>query len=118
MAEPLLAIYNVSKRFGGLRAVDAASLFAEEGRITALIGPNGAGKTTLFAMIAGFLQADAGEIHYTGRDITEGGTAIPYWMEDPHLRQEYEERLKAEGVENRMRPEYYERDYRGLLPQE
>jgi len=70
MAEPLLAIYNVSKRFGGLRAVDAASLFAEEGRITALIGPNGAGKTTLFAMIAGFLQADAGEIHYAGRDIT------------------------------------------------
>jgi branched-chain amino acid transport system ATP-binding protein len=70
MAEPLLAIYNVSKRFGGLRAVDTASLFAEEGRITALIGPNGAGKTTLFAMIAGFLQADAGEIHYAGRDIT------------------------------------------------
>jgi branched-chain amino acid transport system ATP-binding protein len=70
MAEPLLATYNVSKRFGGLRAVDAASLFAEEGRITALIGPNGAGKTTLFAMIAGFLQADAGEIRYAGRDIT------------------------------------------------
>jgi branched-chain amino acid transport system ATP-binding protein len=70
MAEPLLAIHNVSKRFGGLRAVDAAALFAEEGRITALIGPNGAGKTTLFAMIAGFLKADAGEIHYAGRDIT------------------------------------------------
>ena len=70
MAEPLLAIYNVSKRFGGLRAVDAASLFAEEGRITALIGPNGAGKTTLFAMIAGFLKADVGEVHYAGRNIS------------------------------------------------
>jgi branched-chain amino acid transport system ATP-binding protein len=69
MAEPLLAVYKVSKRFGGLKAVDAAALFAEEGRITALIGPNGAGKTTLFAIIAGFLQADSGEIHYDGRDI-------------------------------------------------
>jgi branched-chain amino acid transport system ATP-binding protein len=69
MAEPLLAVYNISKRFGGLKAVDAASLFAEQGRITALIGPNGAGKTTLFAMIAGFLQADAGDLHYDGRDI-------------------------------------------------
>jgi branched-chain amino acid transport system ATP-binding protein len=70
MAEPLLAVYNASKRFGGLKAVDAASLFAEEGRITALIGPNGAGKTTLFAMIAGFLKPDAGDIHYAGRIIT------------------------------------------------
>jgi ABC-type branched-subunit amino acid transport system ATPase component len=70
MTEPLLAVYNVSKRFGGLRAVDAASLFAEEGRITALIGPNGAGKTTLFAMIAGFLRPDGGSVHYAGEDIT------------------------------------------------
>jgi branched-chain amino acid transport system ATP-binding protein len=69
MAEPLLAVYNVSKRFGGLRAVDAASLFAEQGRITALIGPNGAGKTTLFAIIAGFLRPDSGEVHYAGRGI-------------------------------------------------
>jgi branched-chain amino acid transport system ATP-binding protein len=69
MGEPLLAVYNVSKRFGGLTAVDAASLFAEENRITALIGPNGAGKTTLFATIAGFLKPDAGEIHFDGHDI-------------------------------------------------
>jgi branched-chain amino acid transport system ATP-binding protein len=70
MAEPLLAVYNVSKRFGGLLAVDNASLFAEGSRITALIGPNGAGKTTLFAMIAGFLNPDSGAVHYAGRDIT------------------------------------------------
>ena len=69
MAEPLLAVYNVSKRFGGLLAVDSASLFAEEGRITALIGPNGAGKTTLFAMISGFLAPNAGQIRYAGQDI-------------------------------------------------
>jgi branched-chain amino acid transport system ATP-binding protein len=69
MAEPLLAVYNVSKRFGGLLAVNEASLFAEEGRITALIGPNGAGKTTLFAMITGFLRPNSGAVHYQGRDI-------------------------------------------------
>ena len=56
MAEPLLRVENVSKRFGGLLAVDQASLTAERGRITALIGPNGAGKTTLFSIIAGFLK--------------------------------------------------------------
>ena len=69
MAEPLLAVYNVSKRFGGLKAVDAASLFAEENRITALIGPNGAGKTTMFAIIAGFLRPDAGDLHFAGQNI-------------------------------------------------
>ena len=69
MAEPLLAVYNVSKRFGGLKAVDSASLFAEGGRITALIGPNGAGKTTLFAAIAGFLKPDDGRIHFDGTDV-------------------------------------------------
>ena len=61
-----------------------------------------------------------GEKHtdYTGRDIPEGGTAIPYWMEDPFIREEYETRLKAEGVENRMRPEYYDKNYKGPLPTE
>ena len=60
MAEPLLRVENVSKRFGGLLAVDRASFAAEPGRITALIGPNGAGKTTLFSMVSGFLRADRG----------------------------------------------------------
>ncbi len=69
MAEPLLQVENVSKRFGGLLAVNQASLAAEAGRITALIGPNGAGKTTLFAMIAGFLAPTEGRIVYDGADI-------------------------------------------------
>jgi branched-chain amino acid transport system ATP-binding protein len=54
MVEPLLAVDNVSCWFGGLKAVDGASLSAPPGRITALIGPNGAGKTTLFSIISGF----------------------------------------------------------------
>ena len=51
MAEPLLSVDRVSCRFGGLLAVNAASLTAPAGRITALIGPNGAGKTTLLQYI-------------------------------------------------------------------
>ena len=70
MAEPLLRVEQVSKRFGGLLAVDRASLAAEAGRITALIGPNGAGKTTLFSIITGFLPPSEGRIVYADDDIT------------------------------------------------
>ena len=42
-------------------------------------------------------------------DIPEGGTAIPYYMEDPYLREEYAAKLKAEGVENRMEPDFYKK---------
>ena len=70
MAEPLLRVAGVCKRFGGLLALDNASFIAETGRITALIGPNGAGKTTLFAIIAGFSPPSRGRIFYAGADIT------------------------------------------------
>ncbi len=70
MAEPLLIVDAVSRRFGGLLAVNAASLSAEAGRITALIGPNGAGKTTLFSLISGFLKPSAGRVRYAGDDVT------------------------------------------------
>ena len=70
MAEPLLSVEQVSRRFGGLLAINGASLSAENGRITALIGPNGAGKTTLFAVISGFLKPSAGRIRYGGQDVT------------------------------------------------
>jgi branched-chain amino acid transport system ATP-binding protein len=68
-ARALLRVDQVSKRFGGLTAVDRASFAAPAGRITALIGPNGAGKTTLFAIIAGFLPASEGRVLYDGADI-------------------------------------------------
>jgi branched-chain amino acid transport system ATP-binding protein len=67
--EPLLRVENVSKRFGGLLAVDQASFTAEQGRITALIGPNGAGKTTLFAIISGFLPPSEGCVFYDGANV-------------------------------------------------
>jgi len=70
VAEPLLSVEGVSRRFGGLLAVNAASLSADAGRITALIGPNGAGKTTLFSLISGFLRPSAGRVRYAGDDVT------------------------------------------------
>jgi branched-chain amino acid transport system ATP-binding protein len=70
MAEPLLRVQRVFKRFGGLLAVDDASLAVKAGRITALIGPNGAGKTTLFSLISGFLAPSEGRIFYRGADVT------------------------------------------------
>lgn len=70
MAEPLLRIEHISKRFGGVLAVDDVSLGVEAGRITALIGPNGAGKTTLFSIVSGFLPPSAGRVHYRGVDVT------------------------------------------------
>ncbi len=68
-ARPLLEIAAVSKRFGGLVAVDGASFDVRRGSITALIGPNGAGKSTLFNVVSGFVRADAGEVLLDGQSI-------------------------------------------------
>jgi len=65
----VITVDNVSKSFGGLKAISNCSLEVETGTITGLIGPNGAGKSTLFAMIAGFLKPDSGEILLEGRNI-------------------------------------------------
>ncbi len=66
----LLRIDNVSKSFGGLKAVDDVSFSIEKGEIVGLIGPNGAGKTTLMNLIGGFYQVSAGKIALDGVDIT------------------------------------------------
>ena len=66
----MLSVTSVTKRFGGLVAVDNASLEVAPGSITGLIGPNGAGKTTLFTLIAGFEQPSSGAIRFDGADVT------------------------------------------------
>ncbi len=66
----MLTVNAVTKRFGGLVAVDAASLQVAPGSITGLIGPNGAGKTTLFTLIAGFETPSSGTILFDGQDVT------------------------------------------------
>jgi len=70
VAETLLRVADVSKTFGGLKAVSRVSLDVPQGSLTALIGPNGAGKTTLFALMSGFIAADEGRIELAGQDIT------------------------------------------------
>ncbi|TVQ39653.1 MAG: ABC transporter ATP-binding protein [Geminicoccaceae bacterium] len=66
----LLRVTDVSKRFGGLLAVDACHFDIREGSITGLIGPNGAGKTTLFNIIAGVFPPSGGRITFAGEDVT------------------------------------------------
>ncbi len=66
----MIRIAGVSKRFGGVVAVDGVNLEIAEGSITGLIGPNGAGKTTLFNLIAGALAPDTGRIFLGGEEIT------------------------------------------------
>ena len=66
----LLRLSDVSRRFGGVSAVDQVSFEVAAGGVSAIIGPNGAGKTTLFNLISGFLAPDHGRIELDGRDIT------------------------------------------------
>jgi len=65
----LLSVEGLSKRFGGLQAVDHVSFGVQAGSIKALIGPNGAGKTTLFNLVSGVLQPDGGTITFGGRQV-------------------------------------------------
>ncbi len=70
MAEPLLEVVALSKRYGGIVASDHLSLEVAAGELHAVIGPNGAGKTTLVSQLAGQVLPDSGAIRFAGRDIT------------------------------------------------
>jgi branched-chain amino acid transport system ATP-binding protein len=70
MADPLLQISGLSKRFGGVIACDAITLDIPQGEFHAVIGPNGAGKTTLIGLLAGEITAASGTIKFDGGDIT------------------------------------------------
>jgi branched-chain amino acid transport system ATP-binding protein len=70
MTEAILALENLHKSFGGLRAANGIHLEVDRGEFRAVIGPNGAGKTTLFNLVTGFLQPDSGRTFLDGRDVT------------------------------------------------
>src|SRR5215510_2306007 len=69
-AMAMLAVRRLTKRFGGLIAVNAVTFDVEEGEILSIIGPNGAGKSTLFKLITAFLKPTNGRIAFCGEDIT------------------------------------------------
>ncbi|BDG35755.1 ABC transporter ATP-binding protein [Saccharococcus caldoxylosilyticus] len=66
----LLEVHQLTKRFGGLVAVNDVSFSVEEGKVNAIIGPNGAGKSTFFNLISGFYKPTSGQIIFKGQDIT------------------------------------------------
>src|SRR5256886_4835088 len=68
--DDILQLTGLTKRFGGLVAVDNVSLHIKRGEVFALIGPNGAGKTTLFNNVTGLFQPTSGRVVFDGRDIT------------------------------------------------
>ena len=70
IAPPLLAVDQLSRRFGGLVAVDQVSLQVQPGEIFGLLGPNGAGKTTLFNLISGITRPSSGAVYWKGMAIT------------------------------------------------
>jgi branched-chain amino acid transport system ATP-binding protein len=75
MAEPLLRVDNLVRKFGGITASDNLSLEVAKGELHAIIGPNGAGKTTLISQLTGQLPPNSGTIHFGGRDVTR----LPAW---------------------------------------
>ena len=66
----ILEVEELTKRFGGLRAIDGLSLQVNESEILGIIGPNGAGKTTLFNVISGYFPPTSGKVIFNNRDIT------------------------------------------------
>jgi branched-chain amino acid transport system ATP-binding protein len=75
VAEPLLRVDNLVRRFGGIVATDHVCLDVGSSELHAIIGPNGAGKTTLISQLTGHLAPNSGSIHLKGRDIS----ALPAW---------------------------------------
>ena len=70
LADPLLRVEKLVRRFGGITATDNLSLDVMSGELHAIIGPNGAGKTTLISQLTGQLAPNSGTIHFAGRDVT------------------------------------------------
>ena len=69
-SSPMLQVENLSKNFGGVKAVSSVSFDLTEGELLGVIGPNGSGKTTVVNLVTGFVKPDSGKILYLGQDIT------------------------------------------------
>jgi branched-chain amino acid transport system ATP-binding protein len=73
VGEPVMSVYGLTKRFGGITAVSDVTFDLAPGEILGLIGPNGAGKTTIFDLVSGLLPLDGGRIVFRGVDVTDWG---------------------------------------------
>jgi branched-chain amino acid transport system ATP-binding protein/sulfate-transporting ATPase len=78
--EPLLSVRGLTRRFGGVVALDGLSFDLDPGRILGLIGSNGSGKTTFFNVLTGIYPAHAGEMHFAGRPVTNLAPQAVYGM--------------------------------------
>jgi ABC-type sugar transport system ATPase subunit len=94
--EPLLRAVNLTKRFGGLIAVDNASMDLYPGEVVGLVGDNGAGKSTLIKMISGVYQPDGGEIYFNGQKVTFIG---PREARDLGIETIYQDLVLAENLD-------------------
>lgn len=91
----MLETKSISKRFGGLKAVDNCSITVEEASITGLMGPNGAGKTTLFNVITGFIKRDKGEVWFEGEEI---GSLPPHMIAKKGMTRTFQTAAGFEGM--------------------
>ena len=72
----IVELENLTKNFGGVRAVDNLSLQIKEGEFMTMLGPSGCGKTTTLRMIGGFEYPDRGRVYLDGQDVTDGYTTL------------------------------------------
>lgn len=76
----VLSVHQVSKRFGGVQALQGVSLEVGPGEALGVIGPNGSGKTTLINVVTGFVRPDAGQVRYRGTDVTRLSVEARVWL--------------------------------------
>lgn len=91
----ILETRALTKRFGGLIAVNNFDLSVEEGEILGLIGPNGAGKSTVFALVSGFLPVTSGHVIFDGKDITNH---VPFRIARAGIARAFQQSLTFEGM--------------------
>ena len=116
MSNAILEVEQVSKRFGGVRALNGVDLAVTAGGITGLIGPNGSGKTTLFDLVTGYLRPDAGRVRLEGREITGLTPHQIAWRGIGRSFQEPRVFGRMTVWENLMAPVADERDFAPFAP--